>query len=83
MLSGVSIYMKALLQVSVFVIDNKNEWLLLFCLELRRSSILLHSDIGKHTVTHLVEGRRGQITAGLVDHCLKQARSLEDVKYFI
>lgn len=52
-------------------------------LELRRFAFLLHSDIWKHTVTHLVEGRRGQITVGLADRCLKQPRSMEGVKYFL
>lgn len=40
--------------------------LLLFCLELRRFTLLLHSDIWKHTVTHLVEGRNHSGASGLL-----------------
>lgn len=75
----------AQLQASAFAIEReRSKWLHLCCCSASSSdafTILLHSDIWKHTMTHLVEGTRGQITVRLVDRCLKQTRSLEDVEF--
>lgn len=73
--------MKACLRVSVA--EKQSEWLRLGCHAALSSDALLQSDIWKHTMTHLVEGRRGQITVGLVDGCFKQAGLMEDVKYWL
>lgn len=68
-------------QVSVFVVEKSDRLHLCYCSASSSDTLLSCCTLtfGKHTVTHLVEGRRGQITVGLVVHCF-QASKIRDAR---